>query len=49
MMTMKAKKENTGAGAARWLDCGSGVVRYEKCLICNRLLVWNVRAIFFLF
>ena len=38
-----------GREATTWLDCGSGVVRYEKCLICNRLLVWNVPAMIFLF
>ena len=36
----------TKSGAVR-LDCGSGIVRYEKCLICNHLLVWNVPAMFF--
>ena len=41
--------EHTESKLFTRLDCGSGVVRYEKCLICNRLLVWNVPAMIFLF
>ena len=35
--------------AGRGLDCGSGAVRYEKCLICNHLLVWYIPSMIFLF
>ena len=30
------------------LDCGSGAVRYEKCLICNHFMVGYIPSIFFL-
>ena len=41
MMTMKAKKENAGAGAARWMAQRNKKFRSRHSLHCHHLALWN--------